>query len=85
MRRPVVLHSGLLMKADSGKSCPSCGERYDTDVLFCPRDGTPLASARTPSLVSAEGDPYLGLELPGQIKLKHLIGIGSMGRVYSVF
>lgn len=73
------------MKAASAKSCHSCGELYDADVLFCPRDGTPLASSRTPSFSSAERDPYLGLELPGQIQLKHLIGIGSMGRVYRAF
>src|SRR4051812_25245511 len=73
------------MKAASAKSCHSCGELYDADVLFCPRDGTPLASSRTPSFSSAERDPYLGLELPGQIRLDHLIGIGSMGRVYRAF
>jgi eukaryotic-like serine/threonine-protein kinase len=73
------------MKAGPGKSCPSCGERYDTDVLFCPRDGTPLASTRNPSLVPSDRDPYLGVELPGQIRLDHLIGIGSMGRVYRAF
>ena len=73
------------MKAGPAKSCPSCGERYDTDVLFCPRDGTPLASARNPSLVPSDRDPYLGVEVPGQIRLEHLIGIGSMGRVYRAF
>ena len=74
------------MKASPAKSCPSCGERYDTDVLFCPRDGTPLASSRNPlSAGGADRDPYLGVELPGQIRLDHLIGIGSMGRVYRAF
>jgi serine/threonine-protein kinase len=73
------------MKGVPAKSCPSCGEQYDADVLFCPRDGTPLASSRNPSLVGAERDPYLGIELPGQIRLEHLIGIGSMGRVYRAF
>jgi serine/threonine-protein kinase len=75
------------MKPVPGKTCPSCGDRYDGDVLFCPKDGTPLASARTATLaaVSAEGDPYIGLELSGQIRIKHLVGIGSMGRVYRAF
>jgi eukaryotic-like serine/threonine-protein kinase len=72
------------MKAGPAKSCPSCGERYDTDVLFCPRDGTPLATSRNPMSVS-DRDPYIGVELPGQIRLDHLIGIGSMGRVYRAF
>ncbi|MDC3954234.1 serine/threonine protein kinase [Polyangium jinanense] len=67
------------------KSCPSCGERYDADVLFCPQDGTPLVNVKGPSLSSPEVDPYAGLELAGQIRIKHLIGIGSMGRVYRAF
>ncbi|TKD08369.1 serine/threonine-protein kinase [Polyangium fumosum] len=67
------------------KSCPSCGERYDADVLFCPQDGTPLVNVKGPSLSSPEVDPYAGLELSGQIRIKHLIGIGSMGRVYRAF
>ncbi len=73
------------MRAPPGKSCPSCRERYDLDVLFCPRDGTPLQASknRAPTTDhSAGNDPYLGVELQGQIRLKHLIGIGSMGRVY---
>jgi serine/threonine-protein kinase len=76
------------MKGVPAKSCPSCGERYDADVLFCPRDGTPLASARGATahgLDGTEREPYLGIELPGQIRLDHLIGIGSMGRVYRAF
>src|SRR5689334_12786945 len=73
------------MKSAAAKSCPSCGERYDADVLFCPRDGTPLASTRSPSFTNADRDPYVGLELSGQIRIKHLIGIGSMGRVYRAF
>ncbi len=75
------------MKPVPAKTCPSCGDRYEGDVLFCPKDGTPLASARTATLaaVSAEGDPYVGLEIAGQIRIKHLIGIGSMGRVYRAF
>ena len=73
------------MKGVPAKSCPSCAEQYDADVLFCPRDGTPLASARNPSLGGVERDPYLRVELPGQIRLDHLIGIGSMGRVYRAF
>ncbi|MEZ4301459.1 MAG: protein kinase [Polyangiaceae bacterium] len=73
------------MKPASAKSCPVCGERYEGDVLFCPKDGTPLASPRTASLSGAEGDPYVGIELAGQIRIKHLIGIGSMGRVYRAF
>jgi len=66
------------------KSCPSCGERYDADVLFCPQDGSPLGATKgAPS--QPDVDLYAGLELAGQIRIKHLIGIGSMGRVYRAF
>ncbi|WP_437838007.1 serine/threonine protein kinase [Sorangium sp. So ce1153] len=74
------------MKPSPAKSCPSCGERYDAGVLYCPRDGTPLASSRkSPSSAAVERDPYVGLTLGGQIQVRHLIGIGSMGRVYRAF
>ncbi|AUX41051.1 uncharacterized protein SOCE26_024560 [Sorangium cellulosum] len=74
------------MKPSPAKSCPSCGERYDAGVLFCPRDGTPLASSRKSAAFGAsERDPYQGLTLEGQIQIHHLIGIGSMGRVYRAF
>ncbi|AUX30427.1 MULTISPECIES: serine/threonine-protein kinase [Sorangium] len=74
------------MKPSPAKSCPSCGERYDAGVLYCPRDGTPLASSRkSASFGAAERDPYVGLTLGGQIQTRHLIGIGSMGRVYRAF
>jgi serine/threonine protein kinase len=75
------------MKPALGKMCPSCGERYEPGVLFCPLDGTPLSSSRTvsdPSLGESE-DPYLELELQGKIRLTSLVGIGSMGRVYRAF
>ena len=78
------------MKPGPAKTCPSCGERYEADVLFCPKDGRPISHSQTglPSLTGApgdDGDPYVGLELPGQIRIEHLIGIGSMGRVYQAF
>ncbi|MBK8256049.1 MAG: serine/threonine protein kinase [Polyangiaceae bacterium] len=73
------------MKAAPAKNCPVCAERYEGDVLFCPKDGTPLTGPRTASLPGVDGDPYVGIELAGQIRIKHLIGIGSMGRVYRAF
>ncbi|NUO52298.1 MAG: protein kinase [Polyangiaceae bacterium] len=54
-------------------------------MLFCPKDGTPLSSSRSLATNPNELDPYLGLELPGQITLQALVGIGSMGRVYRAF
>ena len=74
------------MKTALGKTCSACGERYEPGVLFCPIDGTPLTSGgRALSDPSLDTDPYLGLELEGQIKLSSLVGIGSMGRVYRAF
>ena len=73
------------MKPPSAKSCPACGERYEGDVLFCPKDGTPLSNTRSASFQTTEADTYVGVELAGQIRIKHLIGIGSMGRVYRAF
>src|SRR6266404_1258189 len=60
-----------------GNSCAICGATYDPNALFCPRDGAPLG-ARAPK----GPDEFIGLELPGQIQIERLIGIGSMGRVY---
>jgi serine/threonine-protein kinase len=60
-----------------GNSCTICGASYDESALFCPKDGAPLG-ARAPK----GPDAFIGLELPGQIRIERLIGIGSMGRVY---
>lgn len=73
------------MTSSSSKSCPSCGQRYDADVLFCPGDGTPLTSVRGAAHSNTEIDLYLGLDLAGHIRIKHLIGIGAMGRVYRAY
>lgn len=73
------------MTSSFSKSCPSCGQRYDADVLFCPQDGTPLTNLRGSTISNPEIDLYVGLELSGHIRIKHLIGIGSMGRVYRAF
>lgn len=70
------------MTSSSSKSCPSCGQRYDADVLFCPEDGTPLTNIRGAAHSNTEIDLYIGLDLSGHIRLKHLLGIGAMGRVY---
>ena len=58
--------------------CSACGQRYDDDVIFCPKDGTPLSGRKTQGL----DDPYVGIRLADQLSLQQLIGIGAMGRVY---
>jgi eukaryotic-like serine/threonine-protein kinase len=63
-----------------GNICAICGVNYASGALFCPRDGAPLG-ARAPK----GADDFIGVELPGQIRIERLIGIGSMGRVYRAF
>ena len=63
-----------------GNVCAICGANYEPLALFCPRDGAPLG-ARAPR----GPDEFIGVELPGQIRIERLIGMGSMGRVYRGF
>src|SRR5262245_29245974 len=64
----------------AGSICAICGAKYEADALFCPRDGAPLGGNAPKG-----ADPYLGVEIVGQIRIEQLIGIGSMGRVYRGF
>jgi serine/threonine-protein kinase len=66
------------MMAGPDRICSRCGARYDSSVIFCPSDGTPLGEKRLP----IGEDPYLGLTLPGGVRLDELVGIGAVGRVY---
>jgi serine/threonine-protein kinase len=65
--------------AESGSSaalkrCPQCGARYDSDVAFCPRDGSALATPNVTGLV--------GQVLAGRYRVIDQLGQGAMGRVY---
>jgi eukaryotic-like serine/threonine-protein kinase len=60
------------------RTCSRCGESYAVDVIFCPKDGTPLGAKKTDVL----DDPYIDLQVDGQFRIQQLIGIGAMGRVY---
>jgi eukaryotic-like serine/threonine-protein kinase len=64
--------------SDPDKVCSRCGASYPADVIFCPKDGTPLGARKTEIV----DDPYLGLSVAGQFRIDQLIGIGAMGRVY---
>jgi eukaryotic-like serine/threonine-protein kinase len=66
---------------DKERLCSRCGARYGGDVIFCPKDGTPLAEKKT----EVVDDPYLGILLADQFHIEQLIGIGAMGRVYRAF
>ena len=65
---------------DSVRVCPECRGEYALEVLFCPRDGTPLTGRSPPE--ASERDPYLGREIAGQFRIERLLGVGAMGRVY---
>jgi eukaryotic-like serine/threonine-protein kinase len=60
--------------------CAICGANYRADVLFCPQDGAPLGTA-----APRAHDAFIGVELPGRIRIDKLIGIGAAGRVYRGF
>ncbi len=83
---PVKSASGSAEKS-LPKICPTCGERFGMDALFCPNDGSPLAIGQPGDFgpQPQQPDPYLGRELSGHIEIRQLVGVGAMGRVYRAF
>jgi serine/threonine protein kinase len=63
--------------AGASNVCSICGSSYDSDALFCPKDGGPLGSSAL-----AHPDAYIGAQIGPSIRIEKLIGVGSMGRVY---
>lgn len=57
------------------KLCPLCGTRFESEAVFCQRDGARL----TPE---GAKDPFLGREILGQFRIDEAIGAGGMGTVY---
>lgn len=65
--------------------CPSCGEAFSGDAVFCPNDGARLASDAPPVERRPSSVSHVGIELAGHIKILERIGTGAMGRVYRAF
>jgi eukaryotic-like serine/threonine-protein kinase len=60
------------------RRCAKCGAAYGGDVLFCPADGTPLASRP----LGAELERLVGQTLREEFVLEALIGVGAMASVF---
>ena len=60
------------------RRCPKCGATYGGDVLFCPADGTPLASRP----VAADVERFVGQTVHGDVTLEALLGVGAMASVF---
>jgi eukaryotic-like serine/threonine-protein kinase len=60
------------------RRCAKCGATYGGDVLFCPADGTPLASRP----LGAELERLVGRTLREEFVLEALIGVGAMASVF---
>ena len=65
--------------ASAQKTCPRCGATYDSDALFCSRDGTKLDADED---LPPDSDPYIGTVISGDIEILSVAGVGAMGRVY---
>lgn len=57
------------------KLCPHCGNEYETDARFCPKDGAALRP-------TGGSDPLIGHTLGDRYHILSLVGEGGMGRIY---
>jgi eukaryotic-like serine/threonine-protein kinase len=59
----------------NAKMCPTCGNSYDAENLFCPLDSAPLRSIN-------DGRELVGSVIAGRYLVSERIGVGGMGEVY---
>ncbi len=65
------------MQAPAQRLCFKCGNHVSGDARFCASCGSSvLPSGERPN------DPLIGQMIAGQYLVKHVIGLGGMGRVY---
>lgn len=57
------------------KVCPHCGNEYETDARFCPKDGAALRP-------TGGSDPLIGHTLGDRYHILSVVGEGGMGRIY---
>lgn len=54
--------------------CPTCNTSYESQVLICPSDGTPLPASAA--------DPHIGALIDGKYRVDAFLSAGGMGSVY---
>jgi serine/threonine protein kinase len=55
------------------KYCPTCNEKFDDSVSFCPKDG---------EVLEEDSGSLVGKALDGQYQIEAMLGKGGMGAVY---